>query len=859
MKTAFKKLHLKNGKIVTVFILCLFSGIEQLMSQVISSLNAPTGYSQRLEIDKLHLNEIIAPNQSLIDSVLMQKNVNGSENYVVGYNIPTHFALMKHGTWYSNNGVKTCRLKIKSKDAKGISILYSKFKIPESASVFVYNSNFSHKSKAYRSNENPSGDHFSTEIITGDEIILEYNVPEYEISEPEIEIEAISYLFRGESNFQSKLYFQNGYSDECEVNINCSEGGNWQNEKRGIAKVYVINGSWASLCTGTLLNNTSQNCKNYFLTSQHAGAGASSADMNQWQFYFNFESPNCSNLSSIQAGEADNQVKIGCHLRSASGLSSDIEYSNFLLVELNTLIPSNYIVYYNGWYRGMPLVQGGGVSIHHPQGDIKKISTYTNTPQSQNWQGSPSIPGISSHHKVTWVPTNNGYGIVETGSGGAPLFNPNKLVIGQLTGGSAFCAPQQTVKSSLYGKLSVSWDLSNYNNLPTLASFLDPSGSNVTSLIGRNACNVFPPTEICDTSSNFQSDEFTLSAISVPNGNGWIAGSNSFNPRANAELFIDSFPDHSMVTGFKIYFHSASQSYDLTYKIWDATGPNGSPGDVLAHGGFNTSTLVSNGAAFDYTLPVPVDITGNFYIGVELPNNLSANIGIYTSAVDEPNTNFAWQQGSDNLWTPFSSSYSGNYCLAISALICQEGVPENPALAVNFQSNNNFITTGNSVSFFQMCNNSPISFKWYVSPIEGVTYVSNTSSTSSNPVIKFENPGSYTVSLTASNAHGSNSIIKSNYVTVSSLDISEQFSLEGLFQIFPNPTSDIINIEMKETEYQEEITIHIIDILGKKVINTNMPEGQNLLSIPITNLANGIYTIFIKSSSKTMFKKIIKK
>jgi hypothetical protein len=79
---------------------------------------------------------------------------------------------------------------------------------------------------------------------------------------------------------------------------------------------------------------------------------------------------------------------------------------------------------------------------------------------------------------------------------------------------------------------------------------------------------------------------------------------------------------------------------------------------------------------------------------------------------------------------------------------------------------------------------SPTSWSWVVSPgTQGVdwTYISGTNATSQNPEIQFNTVGSYTLELTATNAMGSNTMTKTNYVTVVggaavALPISEGFT-----------------------------------------------------------------------------------
>jgi hypothetical protein len=71
------------------------------------------------------------------------------------------------------------------------------------------------------------------------------------------------------------------------------------------------------------------------------------------------------------------------------------------------------------------------VGIHHPSGDIKKIS-FENQPLISTTFG--SCPP-NSH----WGVTDWDLGVTEGGSSGSPLYDQNHLIIGQLHGGASAC------------------------------------------------------------------------------------------------------------------------------------------------------------------------------------------------------------------------------------------------------------------------------------------------------------------------------------------------------------------------------------------------------------------------------------
>ncbi|MCF8369546.1 MAG: hypothetical protein K9G76_10925 [Bacteroidales bacterium] len=92
------------------------------------------------------------------------------------------------------------------------------------------------------------------------------------------------------------------------------------------------------------------------------------------------------------------------------------------------------------------------------------------------------------------------------------------------------------------------------------------------------------------------------------------------------------------------------------------------------------------------------------------------------------------------------------------------GLWESSLPLVDFTANNtmpsNSMTT---VGFTDLSTNSPIGWSWSFSPAT-VTFVGGTNSFSQNPLVVFNNPGAYTVTLSTSNAFGVDSHVKSAYI-----------------------------------------------------------------------------------------------
>jgi len=170
------------------------------------------------------------------------------------------------------------------------------------------------------------------------------------------------------------------------------------------------------------------------------------------------------------------------------------------LVQLNSTPSASYNVYYNGWDKSGSS-SSSGVAIHHPAGDIKKISTYNSTLTSATWNGSGYIGATNAHWRAFWIATSNGHGVNEGGSSGSPIFNSSGRILGTLTGGSSSCS--HTNWSDLYGKFSYHWQSNGSSSPFQLKPWLDPNSSGVTYLDGYDPNANNPPV------ADFEADNTT--------------------------------------------------------------------------------------------------------------------------------------------------------------------------------------------------------------------------------------------------------------------------------------------------------------------------------------------------------------
>jgi hypothetical protein len=381
-----------------------------------------------------------------------------------------------NGTWEQLDDESVLwRLQITSPEALSLNLGFTRYFMPPNGTLFIYAADHTEAFGAFTENDNEQHGQLWTPLLQSDDIVVELTIPASRVDQLQLELGSINHGYRGLKPLVKDKGM--GGSAWCNVNAACPEGDPWRDQIRSVA---MVTHGGSLQCTGTLLNNTANDCKPYFLTAFHCGIDVGAAPT--IVVYWKYEASTCGGTTGPLSYNQTGAIFRSGHIDS-----------DFTLVELDDDPDPARNVYFAGWDRGSA-APSSGMAIHHPKGDLKKIS-FEYDPVTITSYGGTSSPGNGTHLRVAdWDYSGTDEGTTEQGSSGCPLFNQDKRVVGQLHGGLAACGNDEP---DWFGRFYKSWTGGGTSST-RLSDWLDPIGSGVTSLDGMNCgCSVTSPDGGC--------------------------------------------------------------------------------------------------------------------------------------------------------------------------------------------------------------------------------------------------------------------------------------------------------------------------------------------------------------------------
>jgi len=539
-----------------------------------------------------------------------------------------------HGNWtYNMNGFDIWQVKIVSSGALSLNLIFEKYNLPYGARLFLFNESENQYHGAFTSFNNKSTGKFAVSPVAGDELIVHYEVPAGHNSKNDFVISQVNHDYVGILKFSDRRPLGKT-AGLCNIDINCVEGEKWNDIKDAVCRI-IVDGR--EICTGTLINNTKEDQRPYIISAAHCYDLLKYAETSVYTF--NYESPYCAPLD----GDPSNSV-------SGAVMKAFSDSLDFSLVELSLIPPPEFRPYYSGWDKRSTLPDSS-TSIHHPQGDIKKIAYDSDSPVYSNFTSGYTPNGFLKI--LRW----NG-GVTEAGSSGGPLYNPQKRLVGTLTGGSATC---NNPVNDYYSRFDMAWEF-RADSAQQLKYWLDPDGTNSGSLDGKR---FYEEENLCAAFTNLEDFDDHQNVILTSGGSfsGYWGGTNSVGITGFAERFTltgaENLSGISMGIG-KIDISSQDAESEIQVNVYNGTD---SPELLIYSETVKIKTLVADAMNFiGFTDPVVPSDT--FFVGFELSNlQPQDTFVVYQSlrAADKMNFFFFKQSG---LWYDFKTENTANNSMA---------------------------------------------------------------------------------------------------------------------------------------------------------------------------------------------------
>ncbi len=555
------------------------------------------------------------------------------------------------------DGRQVWRIKIVYKKARSLGVVFGRYHLAKDEKVFLYTPDGSTVLGAFTASNNKPWGSLAVRPLPGDAVIVEYQRPAHG-PRGDLRIDRVSVGYRdifGNALTKDRFF---GASGPCNVDINCPEGDDWQEDKRSVVRIFINN---VELCTGVLMNTAVNDARPYVLSAGHGIEDAD--DARNAVFVFGYESPRC--------GGPDGSV-----LKSISGatlVARGGDHLDFTLVVLSEVPPFTYYPYFAGWDVSGNTPAPPTVTIHHPQGDVKKISVDHDAPVSSDYD----IYDANTFWKILqWD-----VGTTEPGSSGAPLFDAHHRVVGTLSGGDAHCGSSV---NDYFQKLSAMWDTYSDTTMQ-LKHWLDPLDFGFRFWTGNDP--YVTAAKSCDTLTNIEDGE-TLILDEYPGVDGGYWTGHNVD---RTSMYAEQFQNDVYVTMTGLYIMPGKVIYDspsdhITVKVWKGSSQ---PSELVVSKEVPLSAFrdsVWNFIDFDTLVP----LEGNFFAGFELYYDNAAGDPLtdqfavmQTEARSNYGKNTAYYFQKD-VWTAFSGTpgHSVYISLAISPVMCQEipslSVPSTP-------------------------------------------------------------------------------------------------------------------------------------------------------------------------------------
>ncbi|MBP6216263.1 MAG: hypothetical protein KA391_02605, partial [Luteimonas sp.] len=184
------------------------------------------------------------------------------------------------GDWDQLGDNLVWRMRIQSKGALSLNFGFREYHMPEGGRLLVYPAGLKANAsqdliRSFTSADNKATGVLWTPVVSGDQAVIEVVVPRAKAGELKLRLTSVNHDYVGFDRLaRTGLVQPAGVSGSCNIDVACPAGDNWRDQIRSVG-AYSRFGTF--YCSGSLVNNTANDQKMYFLTANHCGMGATDA------------------------------------------------------------------------------------------------------------------------------------------------------------------------------------------------------------------------------------------------------------------------------------------------------------------------------------------------------------------------------------------------------------------------------------------------------------------------------------------------------------------------------------------------------------------------------------------------------
>ena len=321
------------------------------------------------------------------------------------------------------------------------------------------------------------------------------------------------------------------------------------------------------------------------------------------------------------------------------------------------------------------------------------------------------------------------------------------------------------------------------------------------------------------------------------------------SPRVAITVTVNALPTTPVITANGATSFCTGGSVELssssaTGNVWSNNATTQAI-TVTASGSYSVTVTDNNGCSASSSATT-VNVS-NAPIPTVTASATQACSGDVVTLTASSGDSYSWSNGDTT--QSIQVTNTGAYSVTTTNVDACAGVGASDAVTVTFTATptaaGSFTTNGNIVTFSNTSTGAS-SYSW--------DFGDFTNSSASAPVHAYAVNGNYQVVLTAINGNCTDTTVLNVAITVS---IEELMGLSNL-TIYPNPASETAVISFDNT-LGNSFDIQLIDQLGRVIMSQNgvQASGSNLVTIDLTNLSDGLYSIQLTSNQNTISKRLI--